>query len=153
VRSVWGFGDKSPGVMDASCPTSPKAQWNIELTSKALTEKLAPILKLGANHALIAELELHRQSPGLRAEEIKLKLSNGLEKNILADTFRSLVGYSTIKSTQFQVQKQADKFVFRGRGFGHGVGLCQWGSRSLAMNKKSYSEILRHYYPQAEIRE
>jgi stage II sporulation protein D len=152
VKAVWGYGDSSPGVMDSSCPSNPRAQWNHEVSAKALTERLTPALKLPSEGVLVAALELRRQAPGLRADQVKLRLSDGSERMLLADTFRSLVGYSKVKSTKFEVEKVTERFVFRGKGFGHGVGLCQWGSRNLAMNKKSYSEILRHYYPQAEVR-
>src|SRR5438128_664537 len=42
--------------------------------------------------------------------------------------------------------------VFRGRGSGHGVGLCQWGARARALAGGTYRDILAHYYPGAEIR-
>ena len=41
---------------------------------------------------------------------------------------------------------------FAGKGYGHGVGLCQWGAREMAAQGKSYRQILDHYFPGAEIR-
>lgn len=38
------------------------------------------------------------------------------------------------------------RFVFQGKGFGHGVGMSQWGAQGMALNGASYAEILRHYY-------
>ncbi|MDQ6859245.1 MAG: hypothetical protein M3Z65_09650, partial [Chloroflexota bacterium] len=37
-------------------------------------------------------------------------------------------------------------FVFSGRGFGHGVGLSQWGAQGMALGGASYAQILAHYY-------
>ena len=40
----------------------------------------------------------------------------------------------------------------RGRGFGHGVGMSQWGAHGLALKGADFREILRHYYRGAQIR-
>ena len=42
-------------------------------------------------------------------------------------------------------------FIFAGAGWGHGVGMCQTGAAGMAHEGYSYSEILNHYYPQAEL--
>jgi stage II sporulation protein D len=39
-----------------------------------------------------------------------------------------------------------ERFVFTGKGWGHGVGLCQVGAYGMAQGGSSYEEILRHYY-------
>ncbi len=44
------------------------------------------------------------------------------------------------------------KYLFRGKGYGHGVGLSQWGARGMAMEGYSYQEILFHYFPGCEIK-
>lgn len=51
-----------------------------------------------------------------------------------------------LRSTLFDVEKQGDAFVFRGAGFGHGVGMCQTGAIGMATAGKSHAEILQHYY-------
>jgi stage II sporulation protein D len=43
------------------------------------------------------------------------------------------------------------RFVFTGRGYGHGVGMSQWGAQGMALGGKSAEEILKHYYPGIEI--
>jgi peptidoglycan hydrolase-like amidase len=43
------------------------------------------------------------------------------------------------------------RFVFTGRGYGHGVGMSQWGAQGMALGGKSAEEILRHYYQGIEI--
>lgn len=156
AKSVWGFGDASPGAVDESCPTNPLATWSLQLSQKALTEKLAQVLKETRPEVLVASLEPKRLTHGMRADAIDVELTNGKHEVLLADTFRAKLGYAVLKSTHFEVQKNESQngteFVFSGRGFGHGVGLCQWGSRQMAANNKTYLEILKHYYPQAELR-
>jgi stage II sporulation protein D len=51
-----------------------------------------------------------------------------------------------LKSTFFSVTTTGEQVVLNGRGFGHGVGLCQEGAMHMARDGKSYIEILRHYY-------
>jgi stage II sporulation protein D len=57
----------------------------------------------------------------------------------------------------FEVEHDADKKLSKltafGAGWGHGAGLCQWGTRGLAARGFSYEEILGHYYPSAELGE
>ena len=51
-----------------------------------------------------------------------------------------------LKSTLFEVKRERDVFVFRGAGFGHGVGMCQMGAIGMANAGKSHKQILGHYY-------
>jgi SpoIID/LytB domain protein len=51
-----------------------------------------------------------------------------------------------LKSTLFEVTRDGDSFVFRGAGFGHGVGMCQLGAMGMATAGKSYDKILGHYF-------
>ena len=51
-----------------------------------------------------------------------------------------------LKSTLFEVARDGDSFVFRGAGFGHGVGMCQMGAIGMASAGKAHDKILGHYY-------
>ncbi|MBL9015171.1 MAG: SpoIID/LytB domain-containing protein [Myxococcales bacterium] len=51
-----------------------------------------------------------------------------------------------LKSTLFEVTRDGDSFVFRGAGFGHGVGMCQMGAMGMASAGKAHDKILGHYY-------
>lgn len=51
-----------------------------------------------------------------------------------------------LKSTFFTAEKLGDKVLIKGRGFGHGVGLCQIGAMEMARRSYTYAEILHHYY-------
>jgi len=51
-----------------------------------------------------------------------------------------------LKSTLFDVKRDGNAFVFRGAGFGHGVGMCQLGAMGMAEAGKSHVQILDHYY-------
>jgi stage II sporulation protein D len=66
--------------------------------------------------------------------------------------FREILGNDVIRSTDFEVRADAGGFTFVGRGWGHGVGLSQWGAKEMADQGRQHWEILKFYYPLAEIR-
>jgi SpoIID/LytB domain protein len=57
-----------------------------------------------------------------------------------------------LRSTLFEVRRQGDMFVFRGAGYGHGVGMCQMGAIGMASAGKPYAQILGHYYRGSHLR-
>ena len=56
-----------------------------------------------------------------------------------------------LKSSAFDVTVDGDEFVLTGKGWGHGVGLCQIGAAVMASEGYTYREILAHYYVGAKI--
>ena len=64
---------------------------------------------------------------------------------------RALFGFDVLRSPLFSVQPVGDAFVFDGHGWGHGVGMCQWGAAELARRGFSAAEILAYYYPGIEL--
>ena len=57
------------------------------------------------------------------------------------------LGWQFLKSSRFTVAQSGSGFVFRGGGFGHGLGLCQEGSHVMAQRGQSFQQILAHYFP------
>ena len=55
-------------------------------------------------------------------------------------------------SGEGSIVREGDVFVFRGRGWGHGVGLSQWGALALANEGWSAERILEHYYPGTRVK-
>ena len=67
--------------------------------------------------------------------------------------FRLAVGPGALKSLFFTARRLgANAWEFTGHGWGHGVGLCQYGANGMALLAKKYDEILKYYYPRTEIR-
>jgi len=70
---------------------------------------------------------------------------------------RKALSESHLYSSAFQVSKQKNEatgaleFVLTGKGWGHGVGLCQIGAANMSQQGKNYREILSHYFPGAKI--
>jgi stage II sporulation protein D len=63
-----------------------------------------------------------------------------------------MFGFNKIKSLLFEMTLTSDgKYHIAGHGYGHGSGLCQWGTKYLAEQGEDYLTILHHYYPKATI--
>ncbi len=61
------------------------------------------------------------------------------------------IGGYRVRRTSFKITLREDTAEFNGKGWGHGVGMCQWGAYGMARNGKRCEEILKYYYPGAEI--
>ena len=73
---------------------------------------------------------------------------------ISGDSLRGLIGYNVLRSTMITVRRAPNgDFVFEGRGWGHGHGLCQQGALALAAAplNQDCKTILAHYYPGARL--
>jgi stage II sporulation protein D len=135
-----------PSQPDRFCTADGGREWASEITRAELTAALAA-------HGLAAPgwqgLSVARRGESGRAVTLKL---DGHE--IDAEEFRLAVGeslgWSRIPSTWFEVSRQGDRFEFHGRGWGHGVGLCQKGAAAMAAQGHTAREILRQYFPGAE---
>jgi stage II sporulation protein D len=145
ASQVWGKKEVEFSVKDPQCPSTPYAKWEYKLSSEELKEKLKEKLKI---NFIPTNLNITAESLSQRALQMEVIGLNGTQKEkISSQEFRRLIGYSKLKSTKFQVQKINDGFLFKGSGFGHGVGMCQWGARSWAKAGLNYKEILKHYFP------
>lgn len=76
---------------------------------------------------------------------IKLKINN---IEIKGTDFRKVL---SLNSTNFNYEISGDNIIFSCRGYGHGVGMSQWGANAMAKNGSSYEDILKHYYTGIEI--
>lgn len=89
---------------------------------------------------------LPQVSPSGRVALIKIEAGSE-SKIVSSDEFRSLLGYTRIKSAFFDWKVGKEMIHFEGTGAGHGVGMCQWGARGFAREGKSHRDILTYYYP------
>ena len=63
---------------------------------------------------------------------------------------RTLLG---LKSANFEITQEGDKIKFKVKGYGHGVGMSQTGSNTMAKEGRNYEEIIHHFYTDVEIKE
>lgn len=139
------FGRKIPYMrsVESRCDLSPYWIWEKKITLSEIEEAL----KIKS----IKGLEVKNRTSSGRAKEVAIKTDNG-ERLIKAIELRKLLGWSKLPSTYFDVKDGGDSIVFEGRGYGHGVGLCQWSALQMAAEGKTYKEILSLFYPGTEIK-
>ena len=145
ARDVWGQGEEQGTAVDSGCPVNPNARWSARFSARELGTKF--------NKLRLARLDLVDRTASGRIGHLRLRWSDGDENLVSGNEFRMAIGHDRLRSTLFEVVRVGDHFEFRGQGFGHGAGLCQWGAKNLAAGGAFYTEILLHYYPKAVIRE
>jgi stage II sporulation protein D len=143
AKNVWSGGVNSGVAVDNSCPTNPKAHWTVKLTRAEIAQKL--------QISDVTKITLDRANNETRVRGVRVAFNETEQKYITANEFRQALGFSELRSTLFDMKQQGDEFTFTGRGFGHGVGLCQWGSRAMGLKGQNFVQILKHYYPAARI--
>jgi stage II sporulation protein D len=131
--------------VDPYCTAHGGREWNAELTRAELTSVL---VAHGLAQPGWRDLSVARRGESGRAVMLRL---DAME--ISAEEFRIAVGesmgWNKIPSTWFEVSRQGEQFLFHGRGWGHGVGLCQTGAAVMAAQGKSAQQILAQYFPGA----
>lgn len=137
-------------VKDPFCKSASKNNWTFRMDRHKLlsTLKRAFYLPSGVHLKSI----LPRVRGANRAHVVDFIFSENIIKRISANDLRKLLGYGRLKSTHFEVSSSWKNVVFKGRGFGHGVGMCQWGAQRWARKGKDYRFILKHYYPEAHLK-
>ena len=155
ASSTWNPSSPQLGTaVDEGCPNNPNTRWVAQLSLREIAHKTRRLFGVSPN-AQLFEIEPVGRSDSNRVTVLKLRWSTGETSSISGNEFRMAIGAEKIRSTNFNLVRSArgalSAYLFQGIGFGHGVGLCQWGSRNLAMDGKSYAQILKHYYPLAQL--
>ncbi|MBR3627896.1 MAG: hypothetical protein IKN42_03495, partial [Elusimicrobia bacterium] len=105
------------------------------------------LIKAGYKVGKIKKISTSGTTTGKAAKEIIIKHSKGTLK-LNSYTFRCTISPDKIKSTLITNIKFKNKnFTFEGKGWGHKVGLCQWGAKTMGDKNFTYKQILKFYYP------
>src|SRR5215475_8809384 len=120
-------------------------RWRVEYSPEEMAELIQA--RLGVDPGPIRAVESLARGPSGRIYRLKI---TGEKDYIIVGKeleIRRALSRSHLYSSAFVVDKEAGRFVLRGAGWGHGVGLCQIGAAVMADQGKGYREILGHYYP------
>lgn len=124
--------------------------WEVRYTREELSALF--LRKSGVNVGTVLDLRpLQRGASGriVRLEVVGSIRSVTIGKELM---IRRCLGETHLKSSAFEVERTPEgDFILHGRGWGHGVGLCQIGAAVMASEGASCEDILSHYYPGAEI--
>lgn len=142
-EDVWG--SKLPylrSVNDTFSVKMPNAKWE----RKMAKDDWLTYLKIKHNYPiqdsnarwLALTFKQDNRKPYLEANNIKVPL-----KNVRTDL--------QLKSTFFSIYNQGDSVIFKGRGFGHGVGMCQEGAMRMAKLGYKYPDVINFYYQKTQL--
>jgi len=150
VEELWPKDAMTPlkGVRCPYCVNSPHYSWKKNFRLKDIQDKLnARGYKLG----LIKELLVTDRDDSGRIRTMTIITRDGKEAVISGKDFREFVGPNNLKSNNYRVVMQGYYVDLVGSGWGHGVGMCQWGNRQMSRQGYDHTEILKFYYPGIEI--
>ncbi len=127
-------------------------RWQVEMAADELSNNLNEIKEIGKVKEIIS-IERGNSGRIIQAkfigEKDSLKLNSELEiRKIKKPPFRS----SCFVVERVIDEQLNEKFIFKGAGWGHGVGMCQSGAVARAFSGQNYEEILKHYFPQTGIK-
>lgn len=117
--------------------------WYVDLPGDLVRAKFR---ERGVDFGEVEDLDVAGRGPSGRAINIRLTTAQGaidLNATLIRDAF----GVDVIRSTLFDIKKTATGFRIEGKGWGHGVGMCQAGAVGRARAGQSYGQILSTYYP------
>lgn len=142
-EDVWG--KKLPylrSVNDTFSIKMPNARWERKMPKEDWLAYLKlkhnyPVQDSNARWAAITFTQENRK-PYLEASNVKVPL-----RNVRTDL--------QLKSTFFSIVPQGDTLIFKGRGFGHGVGMCQEGAMRMAKLGYKYTDVINFYYQNTQL--
>ena len=142
-------GDEPPYIQSVDSPDSDKApeedaSWTASFTKE---EVLTALQSSGVSVQSVDAIEVGETGASGRAVTLKIG-----EAAINAADFRIKLGSQKLKSTLLEdITVEADKVIFTGKGYGHGVGMSQWGAYGMAEEGKTGEEIVQYYFKDVAI--
>jgi len=155
VGTLWGVTPPEylRGVQDEYCLAGPHAHWSDTITRADLLRALQGDARTNVG-ARLDQVRVSTRDETGRAEFITLEGEH--RKSVRGWDFKIIVGrvlgWNVLKSSRFEVSRAGSNFIFRGSGFGHGLGLCQEGAHVMAQRGAGFQRILEKYFPGANVR-
>lgn len=149
ASNLWNV-DLPPlkGVPCDFCKNSPHYKWQKDIPLWILQNKLN---ENGYKIGKIVSVGILSKNASGRVDKMEIKDDAGVSVILLGKDFRQIMGPNEIRSTKFDAAIKWGSLVLDGFGWGHGVGMCQWGAYGMSRKGKTADEILKYYYPGTEI--
>lgn len=152
VRNVWNDSKtENPeyftGVKCGFCEKDKWYNWSASISVKTVGSILR---SFGYKVGDVKKIKTVGRTASDRVKEILIEHSKG-KLWLRSNRFRMAMNPNILRSTNFTVKIKNGVAYFRGHGWGHGVGMCQWGAKGMADAGWDYKKILEHYYLGAEI--
>ena len=155
AAQIWGGVSRPylPARPDDDLETDVHVTWRYDASLKDLRQALNASARMAVGSRLDRIDVVDRDVSG-RAET--LALHGQRDRLVRGEDFRAQLtktfGARSIRSTLFSVKRERDTFVFEGKGFGHGVGLCQAGALARIKAGATPRAVLERYFPQTVVR-
>ncbi len=147
-HDVWGGYLPYLTIVNCGfCKSSSTHRWSRTFSLSKLKRTL------GKQVGRIRDVRIIKKTKAGRTKKVRIQGSKRT-KTFTANQFRGFLGFSNMPSTWFSsLRLRSGKIHVRGRGFGHGVGLCQWGAYGMAKAGYKAKKIITRYYPGTKIRQ
>lgn len=129
------------------CADSPVYRWGYRM-SDAEARRVAKALGVPPGKDL--QIDVTGRTRTGRASRVRVS-SAGVSREVAGAEFRRVAGYAKVRSLKMEVVRVAGEWRFKGEGWGHGVGMCEYGANGMARRGAGFREILARYYPGTEI--
>lgn len=152
------------GVEDGDepyCKISPRYEWIENYSELTFIDRLFKAKLIDSKNYKLSNLKIKSRFNSGRVNELEITLKNStgnkstilISGNRIRSIIRSGDGKSILRSTLFNINFDDNKnIVIKGKGNGHGVGLCQWGAIGQSKKGIDYEEILNLYFPGTTIK-
>ncbi|SET22539.1 stage II sporulation protein D [Natronincola peptidivorans] len=143
-------GEDPPYIQPVESPDSPEApeddvNWSDTFTKQEIMEAVQSTA--GQETGDFDTIEITETGPSGRAVQLQIG-----EATVSAPAFRLALDSTRMKSTMLEnVSIEGDQVTMSGTGYGHGVGMSQWGAYQMAQDGSSAEEIVKHYFKDVEI--
>jgi stage II sporulation protein D len=147
AAAVWG--KDVPYLVGVPCPydvASPrfKDELSLSLAQVAGMLNTPVVVAVAGGRGTKVDLEVLKRSSSGRVMEIRVG-----KEIFTGGEFRQLLG---LRSTNFDWRLEGDNLTFETLGYGHGVGMCQYGANGMAKEGETFNDILRYYYRGVEVK-
>lgn len=155
VRGIEVFSDAAPPLVSIKCDFCREARlyrWTAEIPKSELQKELEPWLREKGSKPgtlkTVSQVRTSRSAASLPQFDLTVDKQS---LRISSTELRLLLSGQGLYSPRFTIEDKGRKLQINGRGHGHGVGLCQWGSRGQALEGRTCEQILQYYYPGSTI--
>lgn len=136
------------GVVCNFCSFSPHYHWK----KKISLEKFKQIFSnAGYSMKEVQNVIVKERYPTGFVKSIEIT-ADGKKYTLSSKEFRKILGVDLLRSRRFLLKVKKEWLYITGFGWGHGVGLCQWGAYGMALKGYNFKQILKYYYPGCEIK-
>ena len=141
-----------------NCNISTRFNWSEQFSNDLIIRRLVEANYIADKNSKLNSIEIVSRFKSGRVNQLKITLTENKkikEVSLFSNNIRFVLKNAKgniLPSTNFEITQTSGNIKFKGKGFGHGVGLCQWGSIKLSKDGKNFKEILNFYFPKTEIK-